>query len=255
MFLVSVSAPAVAVLRRTPDSELYSDTERNRTRQALRGGLSEERVRQIVDHVCEVHPVEEVEDLTSQLQGSAFLDKPRDARGLDHVQVDVGQARSVEGVAAEVALLAGGWERKCRSREQSVDEVAPGGRNRVAERRSVRRVLVEAVRVEVAPRIGRRAYDGKRQAALEDGDSGELPSAQDLLSHTLFEQGRDLVDAVDGEPARDVEIGPAVLADWVRGVDDVLRRRRPRCRYSTSGRWPCRSCRCPWPRILCRSVC
>lgn len=91
----------------------------------MRGGPSEERIGKIVDDVGQIHPVEQVEDLTSELDGGPFFDEPWDAPGLHDVEVHVSETRPVEGVPAQIALLArrrdwkgGGWEQPC-------DEIAP----------------------------------------------------------------------------------------------------------------------------------
>src|SRR5262249_44264534 len=112
----------------------------------------------------------------------ALLDEPRNVSGLDDVQVDVGEARSSESIAAEAALLSGGRQRECGSRKQSLDEIAARRGDGIAERGCVRHVVVEAVRIEIASRVRRRRNDGERQTALEDGDCRELPAARDLFS-------------------------------------------------------------------------
>src|SRR5262245_61769171 len=105
--------------------ELYADPKRDGTRKALRGGFSEERIRQVVDHIRQVHAVEQVEDFGAKLHGGALLDEPRNVRGLHEIQVDVGEAGSGKGISSEVALLSGRRQREGRRRKQSLDEIAP----------------------------------------------------------------------------------------------------------------------------------
>ena len=86
----------------------------------LASRMSERRIGKVSVHIRQVRPVEQVEQLSSQLYIGLLTMEPGHVDKFGDVQVHVRVSRLIIGISAQIAFLAQRGIRKCRSSKQAI---------------------------------------------------------------------------------------------------------------------------------------
>src|SRR5208337_588309 len=135
-------------------SEYYLYAELNVSCRVDRRGLAEGAVRQASIGVLQVHVVEQVKELTPDLNACGLiLPEPRDLVVLDQVEVGVDVSRTDVGIAAEVSFLTQARYWEIGPREDTIQEFLFVPTLESAERGHLGIVGIEPVGVVVAAAV------------------------------------------------------------------------------------------------------
>src|SRR5258708_2648538 len=203
-------------------SKCDSQTELHGARLFLSGGFAEQSAGQVGCGLGEIDAIEEIENLAADFERCAFsANKPGNMDSLDAVQVYVRKSGTFERIAAQIAFLPFRGQGELAARENAFDEIAARSREGVAECRSIRRVVVEAVGVVVTRRIRSAGVDGKWEAALQNGDGRKPPAAEGVFENARLERNRNFPDRIQGQPLVYVVVGAAPLPIDVGSIENI----------------------------------
>src|SRR5262245_61733074 len=127
-----------ALIRTFMGLESDAQTELQGARLPLSCRLSEEPAGKVRRGRRQVNAVEQVEDLATHFQSSAFRPgEPRNANGLDRVDIHIGKPRTLEGIPAEIALLSPCRNGEVGGLEEAVGEITARSRESISEGRGI----------------------------------------------------------------------------------------------------------------------
>jgi len=143
----------------------------NIARQILVGGFSEFPVGEIPDRRREIHTIEEIEKLATQLKATLLPQerKPEDAaRG----EIHVCEPGAVIRIAAKIAFCAKSWHWEVARSKDPLQEVRAAGLLSAAEGWHIRHIVIVAVGVEISGRIRSRCVHREGLSGLKGDDRG-----------------------------------------------------------------------------------